>query len=119
MLLRLLKVIGALAIGSGIALVLRPRAVSGFTGLDPASPRGLIEVRSAMGGFFTALGGAPLIYRSDEMYRALGFGYLAIALVRAVSMLVDRSWRERSNWISLGFEVFFGWILMRPVRAAE
>ncbi|MBM4437433.1 MAG: hypothetical protein FJ029_09400 [Actinobacteria bacterium] len=120
MLLRVLKTTGALAtIGSGLVLVLKPRSVSGFTGLDPASPRGITEVRSAMGGLFTALGIAPLVYRSDAMYRALGLGYLAIAAVRAVSMLVDRSWNQRSNWLSLGFEAVFGWIMLRPVRVSE
>jgi hypothetical protein len=38
-------------------------------------------------------------------------GYLAIAVVRAVSILVDGA-PERSNWISLVIEVVFGLVLV-------
>lgn len=120
MLLRILKIIGAVTTALlGLALVVAPRSMSGFTGLDPERARGVTELRAAMGGLFTALGVAPLAFRSEAMYRMLGLGYLAIAGVRLVSMFVDGSAGEASNWISLAYEVFFGVVLLLPAPATD
>lgn len=117
MILRILKIIGAVAtIAAGLVLVIAPAAVSGFTGLNPSNPRGITELRAAMGALFAALGAAPLIFRSDDMYRMLGVGYLAIAAVRLAAMFIDGSAGEASNWQSLAFEVFFGVVLVLPPR---
>lgn len=97
---------------TGLLLVFWPARFSGFTGLAPDTARGLTEIRAAMGGLFTALGIAPIAFNSLPMYRMLGIGYLAIAVVRIVSMVVDGSIGEQSNWISLAVEVAFGVILI-------
>lgn len=67
-----------------------------------------------LGGFFIALGAAPLILctHAAGMYLMPGFTYLVVIGVRLVSMFVDRSQGERSNWISLIVEVFLGVILV-------
>ena len=53
----------------------------------------------------------PLAFNEPVAYQMLGIAYLGIALVRLVSMVVDRS-VERSNIISLVVEVVFGVILV-------
>jgi hypothetical protein len=112
MILQILKIVGALStIATGLISVLRPLSVRGFTGLSPDGPRGVTEIRAVLGGLFVGLGLAPFILRQPAGYRALGIGYLVVAVVRLVSMGVDRS-VQQSNIISLAFEVIFGIILV-------
>lgn len=110
-LLAILKIIAALATaGTGVLALVRPTAVYGFTGLVADGPRGISEIRAIFGGLFIALGIAPFIF-GQTAYRVLGFGYLAIALVRLVSILIDKS-TASSNWISLAIEIVFGILLI-------
>lgn len=88
-----------------------PNSVTGFTGLSPTGTRGISEIRAVLGGLFIGLALAVIIFRAPAAYRTLGVGYLAVALVRGVSMNVDKA-LQGSNWISLGFEVVFGIILI-------
>jgi hypothetical protein len=112
MVLRVLQIIAAAGtIITGLVSLLFPRSVTGFTGLQPVGGRGISEIRAVLGAFFIALGAAPLFLREQAAYRMLGIAYLAVALVRAVSMFVDRS-VVQSNIISLAFEVVFGVILV-------
>lgn len=112
MLLRLLRyVVLAATVASGLVLLVRPESVSGFTGLAPDTPRGITEIRAAMGGVFIALGLAPLLLKTPDE-RVLGLVYLAIAAVRAPFMFADGSAGEQSNWISLAFEIAAAAILL-------
>ena len=110
--LEVLQIIIALAtIATGAVSLFRPESIRGFTGLVAEGPRGITEIRAIMGGVFIALGVAPLILGAPEAYRTLGITYLVIAVIRAVSMVVDRS-VVSSNVISLVVEILFGMILM-------
>lgn len=112
MVLTVLKAIAAVAtILTGLISLVRPRAVTGFTGLSPTGPRGVTEIRAVLGGLFVALGLVPLVLGAPVAYQMLGFAYLGIAVVRTVSMFVDRS-TERSNLISLAVEIVFGIVLV-------
>ncbi len=112
--LAILKMIASMGtIATGLFALIMPKAVHGFTGLVAEGGRGITEIRSILGALFIALGIVPLIYRSPENCRMLGIAYLAIALVRFVSMFVDRS-IVRSNIISLIVEIVFGVILVIP-----
>jgi len=71
---------------SGVLLVLTLNRASTFTGLAPELPRGITEIRAAMGGVFTALRLAPLIRPTTATFQIVGMVYLAIALVRAPYM---------------------------------
>ena len=107
-----LKIIAAVGtILTGAVSLVRPLSVRGFTGLEAPGPRGITEIRAVLGGFFIALGVAPLVFGDPVAYRMLGVAYLGVGLVRLVSMFVDRS-VERSNIISLVVEVVFGVILV-------
>jgi hypothetical protein len=50
----------------------------------------------------------PVVF---NQYRPLGIAYLAIAVTRAISILIDKSY-DRSNIISLVIEIVFGVILV-------
>ncbi len=111
-LVRIFQVLAAVGtILTGLVSMIRPRAVRSFTGLEVDNSRGITEIRAVLGGFFVALGAAPLILGEPATYRMLGIAYLVVGLVRAVSMFVDGS-LVRSNWISLAVEIVFGVILM-------
>jgi len=114
-LLLLLKGFAALATaGTGLLALVKPTAVYGFTGLAAEGARGVSEIRSIFGGLFIALGIAPFIF-GESAYIVLGFGYLAIAAVRLVSIFIDHS-SDSSNLISLGIEIVFGLILILKMR---
>ena len=96
---------------TGLLVLIKPESIYGFTGLRADGGRGITEIRSIFGGLFIALGGVALYYRTPQVYNMLGIMYLVIALVRAVSMILDKS-VETSNIISLVVEIVFGFILI-------
>jgi Domain of unknown function (DUF4345) len=109
--LLILKIIGAAGTAIvGVVGLIWPTSIYGFTGLTAAGPRGISEIRAIFGGLFIALGLAPFLFGEDA-YRVLGFAYLAIAVARLVSIVLDKSYAS-SNWISLAIEVVFGVILI-------
>ena len=111
--LQILKIICALVtIGVGVVSVVKPTSVYEFTGLQATGPRGITEIRAVLGALFIGLGLAPFLLRMEPAaFRAGGIAYLAVGLVRLVSMFVDRSVMQ-SNWVSLAFEIVFGIILV-------
>jgi hypothetical protein len=112
MILQTLQIVAAIGtIATGLISLIRPRSVRGFTGLSADSGRGITEIRAVLGGFFVALGAAPLILNAPAAYQMLGIAYLVVGATRAVSMFVDKS-VVRSNIISLVVEVIFGVILV-------
>lgn len=109
--LALFKLLAALATAvTGLFSLVAPLKTIGFTGLQPIGGRGICELRAVLGGLFLGLGLAPLALGAVA-YRTLGIGYLTIALVRFVSMFVDRS-VVRSNVVSLITEIVLGAILV-------
>jgi len=110
--LQILKIICSVGtVATGFISLLAPRSIKGFTGLEATGPRGITEIRAVMGALFIGLGIAPFILGTQAVYQAVGIMYLAIALVRAVSMFLDKS-VVQSNIISLVVEVVFGVILV-------
>jgi len=112
MIVRVLQIIAAIGtIATGLVSLIRPRSVTGFTGLSASGPRGITEIRAVLGGFFIALGAIPLILNVPETYQMLGITYLAVAVVRTASMIIDKS-VVQSNIISVVVEIIFGIILV-------
>lgn len=107
--LQIIAVIGT--IGTGLVSLLAPHSVFGFTGLNAPGPRGITEIRSILGGVFIGLGVAVFLLGTRQVYQMLGITYLAIGVVRAVSIVMDRSF-EQSNIISLVVEILFGILLV-------
>ena len=107
--LLILKIVAALATAAtGLLAFVKPDAVYGFTGLTAPGARGVSEVRAVFGGLFIALGLAPILL---GQYQILGIGYLAIAVTRTISIILDKSYAQ-SNFISLAIEIVFGAILV-------
>lgn len=110
--LDILKIIAAVAtILTGFLSLVRPAAVYEFTGLRADSGRGVTEIRSILGALFIALGIMVLYFRIPQTYQMLGVMYLTIAVVRFVSMFIDKS-VVKSNVISLVTEIVLGVILV-------
>ena len=109
--LLILKIIAALGTAAiGLLAFVKPDAVYGFTGLNANGVRGVSEIRAIFGGLFIALGIVPLILGATA-YQMLGLSYLAIAVTRAISIVIDKSYAQ-SNIISLVIEIVFGAILV-------
>ncbi|HET91654.1 MAG TPA: hypothetical protein ENN99_13080 [Chloroflexi bacterium] len=106
MILMLQVVAAVVTIITGIISLFWPRSVTGFTGSSPSGPRGVTEIRAVLGGFFVALGMAPLVLKAPAAYQML-----VVAVVRTVSMIVDRS-VVSSNLISAAVEIVLGVILV-------
>ena len=112
MFLQILKIIGGIAtIATGVVSLFWPLKVPGFTGLEPNGGRGITEIRTILGALFVALGAVVLFYRTPEAYMILGVTYLGMALVRGISIFVDRS-AISSNIISFFVELIFGILLV-------
>jgi hypothetical protein len=112
MIIQILKYVAAIAtILTGLASLFWPTRVLGFTGLDVIGGRGITEVRTILGALFVGLGAAALYFNMPETYKMLGITYLVMAVVRAISIVVDDS-MVSSNIISVIAEVLFGIILL-------
>jgi hypothetical protein len=110
--LEILKIaVGIATILTGIVSLFWPLRVRGFTGLDVEGGRGITEIRTILGGFFVGLGAAVLVLNAPAAYQTLGIAYLVVAVVRTISMFVDKS-VVQSNIISVVAEVIFGVILI-------
>ena len=110
--LEVLKIVAGVAtVLTGMVSLFWPLRVRGFTGLEVNGGRGITEIRSILGGFFVGLGAAVLFLNDPIAYQTLGISYLIVALVRAISMFVDKS-VVRSNIISVITEVILGLILV-------
>jgi hypothetical protein len=107
---QLLHILAAIiTIVIGAFAVISPKAAARFVGFgEGLSARGLSEVRSALGGAFVGVGIAPFVLdNANSGFIMLGIMYLAIGMVRSISIAtLDRD-MSRSNLISLASE----WIL--------
>ena len=110
--LEILKILAGIAtILTGMVSLFWPLRVRGFTGLEVSGARGITEIRTILGGFFIGLGAAVLYLNDPIAYLTLGITYLVVALVRTISMFVDKS-VVQSNIISVIAEVILGIILI-------
>lgn len=96
---------------TGIASLFFPQSVQGFTGLQANGGRGITEIRTILGALFVGVGAAVLFYNDPVGYKILGITYLAMGIVRAISIVVDKS-AVSSNIISAVVEIVFGVLLM-------
>lgn len=95
---------------AGLFALFSPEQAVSMAGLTLKGGRGRTEIRCAMGALYIALGVTPF-FLGVTAYRMLGIAYLAIALVRIVSIFVDKS-ATSSNWASFALELVCGVILV-------
>jgi len=112
MVMQVLKyIVNAATVVTGLVSLIWPLKVQEFTGLTANGGRGITEIRTILGALFIALGATAQIYNSPQTYGMLGFMYLALAFVRGISIIVDKS-ASSSNIISVVTELVFGLILI-------
>jgi len=110
--LQILKIVAGIAtILTGLFSLIWPLQVRGFTGLEVVGGRGVTEIRAILGGVFIGLGAAVLFLNDPAAYQTLGITYLVVAVVRTISMFIDKS-VVQSNIISVITEVILGVILI-------
>jgi hypothetical protein len=95
----------------GIYSMLKPHSLLRFTGLTSPTGRGVTEVRAVMGALLIGMGAAVLATGGEPGYWILGVTYLSVAAARVLSIFVDKS-GNRSNWLSVGFELIMGVLLV-------
>lgn len=112
MLLQILKyAINIATIATGVVSLFWPLKVQEFTGLTVNGGRGITEIRTILGALFIGLGIAAQFFNQKQTYAMLGIMYLAMALVRGISIIADKS-AVSSNIISFAAELVFGLILI-------
>ena len=110
--LEVLKILAGIAtILTGMVSLFWPLRIRGFTGLEVNGGRGVTEIRTILGGLFIGLGAAVIFLNDPVAYQTLGIAYLVMAVVRSISMYVDKS-IVQSNIISVIAEVILGIILI-------
>ena len=95
----------------GLYAMVKPKALGALTGLEPSEARGTTEIRAVTGGTFLGLATACILLKSPIAFTMLGICYAAIAVIRAISMVLDKS-VSRSNVISLGAEIILAILLV-------
>ncbi len=112
MFLQIIKyAINIATIVTGVVSLFWPLKVQEFTGLTVNGGRGITEIRTILGALFIGLGIAAQVFNQKQTYAMLGIMYLAMALVRGISIVADKS-AVSSNIISFVAELVFGLILM-------
>lgn len=101
----------AVTLATGAISIFWPAKIKGFTGLEASSPRATSEIRAVMGGVFIGLAAAVLVFRTPAVFQTLGIAFAAIALVRAISIVVDKA-AVQSNIVSLISEIVLAVILI-------
>lgn len=112
MLLQILQYIGCILTALvGVYATFSPKNTTSVTGLVPQGARGITEIRVVFGVFFIVLGLFPIVVGNPIAFQMLGYAYLLVGIARIISIFIDKS-SERSNWMSVAFEVIFGFILI-------
>lgn len=110
-----LPIIGAtIILVLGLLGLIMPHQVSRTIGIKPVGRLGLSEVRATYGGLFIGLGLACLIFRTPELFAAVGIAWIAAALVRLGSIRFDGS-RSSTNMAGLAVEAVIGLLLLAGV----
>lgn len=95
-----------ITIMAGLFALYQPEKAVALSGLVPKGGRGLTEIRCSMGALYIALGVVPF-FLGETAFTVLGISYLSIAVIRLVSIFVDKS-ATSSNWASFALELACG-----------
>lgn len=118
--LELLKLaFGALSVLFGVVALLRPQMLATAAGLDASSEQGTAEIRSSWGGMFIGLGAAILFLQSRDAYLVVGLAYGLTAVVRMMTISMNRSILNPVVINILVFEIAAAVILLLPLGPAE
>lgn len=98
-------------IALGIYSMLKPKSLLRFTGLTSPTGRGVTEVRVVMGALLIGVGAAVLATGGKPGFWMLGVTYLSVGFSRVLFIQIDKS-GDRTNWLSVGFELVMGVLLV-------
>lgn len=101
-----------LTLALGLLGLLNPHLTASLVGLEVAQPHGLSEVRATYGALFVVLGGlmlwaVPTRPRNAPLLRFAGLVWLAVALGRLLSIVIDGTITP-PNLVLLGIELLIG-----------
>jgi hypothetical protein len=106
------NIVGALiTLALGLLGLLAPTAASKFTQLQALSRSGFAEFRSTFGGLFVGLGVCLLLFNQPTIYLVVGIAWLATALGRALSIILDKG-GEAKNYQGFVLEALVGVLLV-------
>ena len=98
----------------GLWATFQPNVVADAIETDLDSHRSRAEFRVTFGGIFSGMGLAALLLRSPEAFLVLGFASFAGAIVRIVSIWLDKPAVNASYLGFLASEIVTGVILVLP-----
>jgi len=75
----------------GIWAFFKPYSAAKLVGLKPRDKRGVSDIRSIYGGVNIGLGAFAAWLQSPEAFQMLGIAYLAAAICRTISFIMDNA----------------------------
>jgi hypothetical protein len=108
-----INMFGAIATtGMGGLGLFVPNAASRLSGLTATNKTGFAEFRATFGGMFVVMGLIPLLSDQPSAYFMAGMVWLGAALGRVASLVLDRGYTERKNFLGVLVEASFGALLL-------
>ncbi len=101
-----------ISIALGLFALLRPRPAAQFVDLEPTSPKGVAEIRISWGGLYLGMGIMAFLLRAAPAFQMLGAAWLSLAVVRTLTIFIDRPGLDQGFLLSLGLEWVVGLMLV-------
>ena len=89
-----------MTLGLGITAICVPTFIAEKVGIGTPDRPGRSEVRATYGGLFVGLGAACFWLQSPEDFLVAGVAWVAAAVARLLSMMVERDVLGR-NWLGI------------------
>jgi len=97
----------------GLVGLFSPLTAAQLVGIEPDGDRGISEIRATYGGIFLAIGIFATIAQTNDIFRAVGVGWLGAAGARSFSYVHDNS-RSTANLGAIVFEAAVGLSMLVP-----
>ena len=101
----------AITVAMGALGLVFPNAAARLVGLEAVTAPGRSEFRATYGGFFVAMGLAPLLIGAPILYGLAGLCWGAASLGRSFSIVLDRAATPK-NFVAVLFEAAISALLI-------
>lgn len=95
----------------GIISFLYPLKISKLVSLTPHKQYGIAEIRATYGGWIFGLAAYSIYAQNSEVFTCLGIGYLALVVVRLISIKIDNTYSSKTMKFILT-EIIIGLLLL-------
>lgn len=95
----------------GIWAICQPVKFSKFVSLTPYKNSGVTEIRATYGGWICGLAIFALLNPTELAFGCLGYGWMGAAIIRSLSIVVDKSYSRKSIIFVIG-EIIVGVLLL-------